>query len=113
MQGLVIVGSRDRRQMTMPRIGAATTALLILATAARAAETLPDAIQAPGETAVVTLHAEGAQVYECKASSDGKLAWAFREPIATLFEDGKTVGRPYAGPELGRAGRRAGTGQAV
>ena len=47
---------------------------------------------------MLTLHAEGAQVYECKAGSDGKLAWAFREPIATLLADGKTVGRHYAGP---------------
>ena len=47
---------------------------------------------------MLTLHAEGAQVYECKAGSDGKLAWAFREPIATLLLDGKTVGRHYAGP---------------
>src|SRR5262249_14956045 len=30
--------------------------------------------------------------------NDGKLAWAFREPIATLLLDGKTVGRHYAGP---------------
>ena len=59
---------------------------------------LPDAIAAPGETVVLTLHAEGAQVYECKAASDGKLAWAFREPIATLLLDGKTVGRHYSGP---------------
>ena len=59
---------------------------------------LPDTIAAPGETTVTTLHAEGAQVYECKAGSDGKLAWAFREPIATLVLDGKTVGRHYAGP---------------
>ena len=66
---------------------------------ASAAETpLPDAIAAPGETALLTLHGEGAQVYECKAGSDGKLAWAFREPIATLLLDGKTVGRHYAGP---------------
>ena len=43
-------------------------------------------------------HAEGAQIYECKAGGDGKLAWAFREPIATLMLDGKTVGRHYAGP---------------
>ena len=47
---------------------------------------------------MLTLHAEGAQVYECKAGADGKLAWAFREPIATLLVDGKTVGRHYAGP---------------
>ena len=59
---------------------------------------LPDAIAAPGETVVLTVHAEGAQVYECKAGADGKLAWVFREPIATLFVDGKTVGRHYAGP---------------
>src|ERR1700723_2144596 len=60
---------------------------------------LPEAIAAPGEvTVVLSAHAEGAQVYECKAGTDGKLAWAFREPIATLLSDGKTVGRHYAGP---------------
>ncbi len=47
---------------------------------------------------ILTAHAEGAQVYECKATADGKLAWAFREPIASLLVDGKTVGRHYAGP---------------
>ena len=65
---------------------------------ASAAETLPDAIAAPGETVLLSVHAEGAQVYECKAGTDGKLAWSFREPIATLLSDGKTVGRHYAGP---------------
>jgi hypothetical protein len=66
---------------------------------ASAAETpLPDAIAAPGETVVLSVHAEGAQVYECKAGTDGKLAWAFREPIAALLADGKTIGRHYAGP---------------
>ena len=59
---------------------------------------VPAAIAAPGETVVATWHAEGAQVYECKAGADGKLAWAFREPIATLMLDGKTIGRHYAGP---------------
>jgi Protein of unknown function (DUF3455) len=69
-----------------------------LATATAAETPLPDAIAAPGETAALTLHAEGAQVYECKAGADGKLAWVFREPIATLLLDDKTVGRHYAGP---------------
>jgi len=64
----------------------------------RASAELPASIVAPGETVVVTLHAEGAQIYECKAGADGKLAWTFREPIATLILDGKTVGRHYAGP---------------
>jgi hypothetical protein len=79
----------------------AAFAILLLSgsLASASAETpLPDAIAAPGETTVFTLHAEGAQVYECKAANDGNLGWAFREPIATLMADGKTVGRHYAGP---------------
>jgi Protein of unknown function (DUF3455) len=59
---------------------------------------VPAAIAAPGEATVTTFHAEGAQIYDCKAGSDGKLAWAFREPTATLLLDGKTVGRHYVGP---------------
>src|SRR6202790_1756560 len=86
----------------MPFFKNAALALLMLSAAlasARAAETpLPAAIAAPGEAIVLAVHAEGAQVYECKAGADGKLSWAFREPIATLLTDGKTVGRHYAGP---------------
>jgi Protein of unknown function (DUF3455) len=70
---------------------------LASATSAGAQE-LPEAIRAPGETALLTVHAEGAQIYECAKGADGALAWAFREPIATLLLDGKTVGRHYAGP---------------
>jgi hypothetical protein len=79
---------------------AALAVLLLsgLAVSAKAQTALPDAIASPGETVVLTVHAEGAQVYECKAGADGKLAWAFREPIATLLVDGKTIGRHYAGP---------------
>ena len=68
------------------------------AAAALAATELPDAISAPGETLIATIHAEGAQIYECKADAAGKLAWQFREPIATLIADGKTIGRHFAGP---------------
>ena len=77
--------------------------LLTIGIANTAQAQVPDAIVAKGETAVATWHAEGAQIYECKAGADGKLAWAFREPIASLLLDGKTVGRHYAGPtwELG------------
>jgi uncharacterized protein DUF3455 len=71
---------------------------IMMGHAASAETAIPDALVAPGETTVLTLHAEGAQVYDCKAGADGKLAWAFREPIATLMQDGKTVGRHYAGP---------------
>jgi hypothetical protein len=86
----------------MPFAKNSALAFLLLSAAlasARAAETpLPAAIAAPGETAVLAVHAEGAQVYECKAGADGKPVWVFREPIATLLADGKTVGRHYAGP---------------
>jgi len=80
-------------------------------TGAPAAETLPGAIAAPGEATILSVHAEGAQVYECKAGTDGKLAWAFREPIATLLVDGKTVGRHYAGPNWEHSDGSAVTGK--
>jgi opacity protein-like surface antigen len=76
---------------------AAVTAAAALAASGAAAQ-VPDAIAAKGETPVLTVHAEGAQVYECKADAGGKLTWQFREPVATLMADGKTVGRHYAGP---------------
>jgi hypothetical protein len=71
-------------------VGAVTSSIVLAQT--------PEAIAVAGETLVATLHAEGAQVYECKADSAGKNVWQFREPIATQFAEGKTVGRHYAGP---------------
>jgi hypothetical protein len=69
-----------------------------LLAAGEAAAEVPEPIDAPGKAPVATFHAQGAQVYECKAGADGKLAWTFREPIATLLFDGRTFGRHYAGP---------------
>jgi Protein of unknown function (DUF3455) len=86
----------------MPFRKGATLVLLLLSTppvsAAAAEVPLPDALAAPGETVVLTAHAVGMQIYECKAGTEGKLAWAFREPLATLIADGKIVGRHFAGP---------------
>ena len=87
--------------------------LVVLACAGAASTQEPAAVAAPGETVLATLHAEGAQVYECKTGNDGKLAWAFREPIATLVLDGKTVGRHYAGPSWEHADGSAVVGKAV
>ena len=85
--------------MSFPKNAVLTAILLTGSLVNATAQTaLPEAIAAPGEAVMLTLHAEGAQVYECKSSGDGALAWVFREPIATLFADGKTVGRHYAGP---------------
>jgi hypothetical protein len=101
-----------------PLLPAAVTVLVAsLALAATARAQVPPAIAAPGETTVATFHAEGAQVYECKADnkpgSDGKLAWVFREPIATLLLDGKTVGRHYGGPSWEHADGSAVVGKVV
>jgi hypothetical protein len=100
--------------MNLRVCGIAAIACVFLVSLAPAhAQTLPAAIAAPGETVVATWHAEGAQVYECKAGTDGKLAWAFREPIAALLADGKTVGRHYAGPSWENADGSAVVGKAA
>jgi hypothetical protein len=59
---------------------------------------LPPAIAASGETVVLTAHAVGLQLYQCKPGADGKLAWAFTAPQATLTVDGKVAGKHGAGP---------------
>jgi hypothetical protein len=73
---------------------------------------LVSAVSAPAQpllaidkkTVIATLHAEGAQIYECKPDSSmpfsqaGALTWQFREPIATLMIGGQTVGWHSAGP---------------
>jgi hypothetical protein len=81
------------------RIAAALVILGTLSAGGALAAELPDAIAAKGESVVLEVHAVGAQVYECKAAAGGgATTWQFREPIASLFRDGKTVGRHYAGP---------------
>src|SRR2546421_8702116 len=100
----------------MPFARNSALALLLLAgslVTARAQTPLPDAVAAPGEAVVLSVHAEGAQVYECKAGADGKLGWAFREPIATLLADGKTVGHHYAGPNWEHSDGSAVVGKAA
>jgi hypothetical protein len=83
--------------MNASPLPALVMSLSILSFPAASAQ-IPDTIAAPGGILVATLHAEGAQVYVCKADQSGKLTWQFREPIATLLLDGSTVGRHYAGP---------------
>jgi hypothetical protein len=53
---------------------------------------------AAGDGGPLTLHAVGAQIYDCARDTKSELSWKFREPIASLLLDGKTVGRHYAGP---------------
>jgi hypothetical protein len=100
--------------LSFPKNAALAAIFLTLSLVSATAQTsLPEAIAAPGETAILTLHAEGAQVFECKTGADGTLAWAFREPIATLLSGGKTVGRHYAGPSWEHSDGSAVAGQVV
>jgi hypothetical protein len=112
---MIRVGSRrDAKERMYHR----TLALLFVVTpvlaggSGRAAE-LPASISAPGEPEVAKFHAEGAQIYECKLANDGKLTWQFREPIATLLLDGKTLGRHYAGPTWEHSDGSAVTGKQI
>ena len=82
-------------------LNTAVSATVLLTT--QVAAQMPPVISGREGTELVTFHAEGAQLYECKPDSGdrseaGALTWQFREPIATLILDGKSVGRHYAGP---------------
>ena len=90
---------------------AAAAVLAVSSSSARA--DVPAAVAARNETLVVTVHAAGAQVYECKADARGQSVWQFREPIATLLIDGKTVGRHFAGPSWELSDGSAVTGKVV
>jgi hypothetical protein len=65
------------------------------------APTVPPSLQAPaGATLAMRLHAEGAQVYVCKASTPGMpFAWTLKAPDARLYDDScKQVGTHFGGP---------------
>ena len=81
----------------MRPILAALSAALLAATPALALPA-PATLGVGDRAVIVSVHAEGAQIYDCKADGAGHLAWTFREPIAALIQDGQTVGRHYAGP---------------
>src|SRR5580704_15056892 len=89
--------ARRAEAMGLFRVALAFLFVVAAVRGATAAE-IRDAIAAKGETVVLQVHAAGAQIYECKADAGGRMTWQFREPIAALFLDGKTVGRHYAGP---------------
>jgi len=58
----------------------------------------PAAFGVADRAAVLVVHAVGAQIYECKADPAGRAGWAFREPIASLISEGRSIGRHYLGP---------------
>ena len=68
------------------------------ASAAPASEAAPPSFDVANRSAILSVHAEGVQLYECRPEAGGGAVWTFREPIATLIADGKTIGRHYVGP---------------
>lgn len=88
--------------LTMDRgatLGALALGLMLSSPAFGAALTPPAAFEVADRVTALSVHAVGAQLYQCEPDASGQLAWSFREPIATLINDeGKTIGRHFAGP---------------
>jgi hypothetical protein len=106
------VSERIGTDATRAGLAALFATLMLPAVAAAEQPQLPAAIAVPDQAPIVTLHAEGAQIYECKETG-GKLSWSFREPIAALMQDGRTVGRHYTGPTWENADGSAVVGKAA
>jgi len=61
---------------------------------------VPEKVSAPGNEQVVLMaRGVGAQIYVCRATTDGKAAWALKAPEAELRDSqGAVIGRHSAGP---------------
>ena len=84
--------------ITICRAFRAAMVVLAVPIVAWAQPSPPAAIAAEGTVVLMTAHGVGAQIYECATDTVGKHGWQFREPVATLLIDGRTVGRHFAGP---------------
>ncbi len=62
---------------------------------------VPDELKTPAdEKLVLVAHAEGVQIYACKAGEQGHYAWTLQGPRAELFDaEGKRIGKHYADPK--------------
>jgi hypothetical protein len=76
----------------------AALAALLLAAVTPASARAPFSLSASGDAVLFTLGATGVQVYECRPGPTGILAWAFREPRATLLRNGQPSGSAQNGP---------------
>lgn len=90
----LICSARARRLARVAMLAGLLSLAALGAVAADAAAT----VSADGKTELLKLHAEGVQIYECKVDAAGGAKWRFREPLATLLNNGATVGRHFAGP---------------
>ena len=105
---------------TFIKIAGSGVSLAVVVLVARVSAQVPSAIAVSDAAVLVTFHAEGAQIYECKPGSEetsplrvSALTWQFREPIASLIADGKSTGWHYAGPNWEGVDGSGVKGQAV
>jgi hypothetical protein len=60
---------------------------------------IPDELKVPkGNRLLVSMEAEGVQIYVSAQGKGGKLEWRFKAPLAELSDRGKKVGYHFAGP---------------
>lgn len=78
------------------------TALWITCSAAAiaGAPSIPTELTPPaGAKLVLKAHATGAQIYTCKAGTDGTFQWVLKAPDAALHDrKGAVIGKHFAGP---------------
>ena len=77
------------------------------------AQDLPEPANGAAKQVLMTVRAAGVQIYTCARDNKGQLAWQFREPLATLMINGKTVGRHFAGPTWQLDDRSAVVGKVI
>jgi hypothetical protein len=88
--------AKQMRRRLWPCLCAGLLAVQLASPAA--AQDAPAAFGVADRATILVVHGVGAQIYECKPDPGGANQWVFREPVASLFKDGQTVGRHYAGP---------------
>ena len=86
----------DHEVMTVASLLSRGAVVASVLSGASALAGTPDEIRVPGEIPGTVLHAEGAQVYECRPDATRQLTWQAREPTATLMDGEHSVGRHYA-----------------
>jgi hypothetical protein len=101
---------RARRSALVAGVAAAGSPI----SSASCGQQAPRELQPPaGERAILQLHAEGAQVYVCKADGE-QSAWALKAPDAKLYDqDGNPFGKHFGGPSWRANDSSQVTGKAV
>lgn len=94
-----VVARRNRLAlMALQVIGLVVLVLCAIDAQRAQAQDLPESAAGAAKHVLMTVQATGVQIYTCTKESNGQLSWQFREPLATLMINGKTVGRHFAGP---------------